>query len=766
MHSSKSTSLGHRHALSVAVVAILCFGLIPWPASAQPEARQTAVQISFLAKVASALPVKGAVVLRAADGKGEPIRLAVTSPATLSTMLPSGSKWEVSAELPGFWAPRQSLVAGPPDQPSRLALDLWPLGTIAGIVKVKDKGALLPKQILVKTLGVPSFLKRPVPPKGAIDCPVDRKGAWSCSLPATTFDLVISAEGSTPSYRWGVKVPAGKTLSLGTIELTHGASVAGWVAVDGGRIEPKGCIARLDVVAAGGASLQSLSTMQRTALKREVQQDGFFQFGGLAPGTYSVEVQQPGYPAVRSAPIRVDPGVETLVREPLTLRQPSALKLDIRPPLDWLDHPWRAQVFKLGERPPTPLVFDGRADEDGQLTVPGQSAGRYRVSILDSLGNSLYSGEHSVDTVEGAPQTIEVRFVTVEGSIRLGDDPLPAVLWFGGHSGAVSSKMEADEKGKFHGVLPREGVWRIEVGASMPGFPIWTQADVQANHAGKATLDLALPNTRIFGRVVDEQGKPVPAADVILQGQDSHALQSADEAGGFEVRGLPEGAVWLGAEAPSQVSDRTLATLVDGRAVGPIELKLHQTRRLNGTVTSSLGPAAGARVLILARTPDGGGAAGTTGSDGTFHVDLPRAASSIIAIVSAPGFALRAFDAQVETESLLLPVTEESGDLAITLPLTSDELLRKNLFLATFQNGLPVPGAVLSQWANDHGQALVGPDHTLRVPDVAPGDYRVCLLPRQLELLLPWSSMPAGAACASGSLAPGTTLSLKPGSPG
>jgi hypothetical protein len=765
MHSSRSTSIPHLRVLSAVWVAIFGLCLIFLPASAQAEASQTEVQISFLAKVASALPVKGALILRASDGKGEPIRLAVTSPAALSARFPSGSKWEVSAELPGFWVPRQNLTVGPPDQSSRLALDLWPLGTIAGIVKVKDKGALLPKQILVKTLGVPSFLKRPVTPKGAIDCPVDRKGAWSCSLPATTFDLVISAEGSTPTYRWGVKVLSGKTLSLGTIELARGASVAGWVAVDGGRIEPQRCIASLDIVVAGGASLQSLSTIQRTALKREVQQDGFFQFGGLAPGTYTIEVQQPGYPAVRSAPIRVDPGVETLIREPLTLRQPSALKLEIRPPLDWLDHPWRAQVLKLGERPPTPIVFDGRADEDGQLTVPGQSAGRYEVRIFDSLGNSLYDGEHSLDIVEGTPQTIEVRFVTVEGSIRLGDAPLTAVLWFGGHSGAVSSKMEADEKGKFHGVLPREGVWRIEVGASVPGFPVWTQADVKANHAGKATLDLALPDTRIFGRVVDEQGKPVPAADVVLQGQDSHALQRADEAGGFEVRGMPEGPVWLGAQAPSQVSDRIPATLVDGRAVGPIELKLHQTRTLTGTVTSSQGPVVGARVLILARTPDGGGAAATTGSDGTFHVDLPRAASSLTAIVSAPGFALRAFDAQADAGALLLPVAEESGSLAITLPLTSDELLRKSLFVATFQNGLPVPGAVLSQWANDHGQALMGPDHTLRVPDVAPGDYQVCLLPQQLELLLPWSSVPAGAACASGSLAPGTTLSLKPASP-
>jgi hypothetical protein len=596
---------------------------------------------------------------------------------------------------------------------------------------------------------------------------VDPKGAWSCSLPATKYDLVISAEGSTPSYRWSVQIPAGKTLSLGTIELARGASVAGWVAVDEGRIEPQRCIARLDLVVAGGGNLQSLSDLRRTAIEREVGKDGFFQFTGLAPGTYTLDVRQPGYPAVRSQPIRVDPGAETLLREPLVLQHALALQFDISPPLDWLDRPWRAQVFKLGERPPIPLIFDGRADEQGRLVISGQSEGRFRVSILDSLGNSLYSGEHSAD-VASAPQQIEIRFVTVEGKVHLGSDPLPAVLWFGGHSGATAIKLEADPEGKFHGVLPREGAWRIEIQAQMPGFPTWTQADVRASRSGKATLDIALPNTSIFGRVIDEKGKPVPEADVVVRGEALDLQAVADSEGHFEARGLPEGAVWLSAESPSRVSDRVFASLVGDRAVGPIELRLRQTRRLTGTVTSPQGsPVAGSRVMILARTPDGGGAAAMTGTDGTFQVDLPQAATRVVAIVSAPGFALRAFDMQAEDKSLLLPVTQEKGGLEITLPIPGDELLRDNLVLAAFQNGLPLPSSVLGQWASDHGQARKAGIRILLVPEVAPGEYRVCLLPRQLELLLPWSAAPPeGAACASGFLTSGAILSLKPGRPG
>lgn len=758
-----------RYCLPSVVWIALLFSfseLIGGPASAQPGAQLARVQVSLVAKIASTLPVKGSVVLRAAEGKGEPIRLVVTSPAELSLSLPPGSEWEVSAEIPGFWVARKKLTAGSPDQPTRLTLDLWPLGTISGVVKFKEKLTPLPKQILVRSLAAPSFLKRPAAPKGALDCPVNPKGAWSCSLPASTFDLVISAEGSAPSYRWGVRVPAGKTLSLGSIELTRGASVAGWVAVEEGRIEPKKCRARLDVLTAGGGSLQSLSELRRTALEREVSKDGFVQFAGLSPGLYTLEVRQPGFPVVRSPPVRVDPGAETLLDEPLVLRRASSLQLEVRPPLDWLDRPWRAQVTRLGEPPPLPVVFDGKADENGRLTVSGQSAGRFRISLFDSLGNSLYSGEHSWNGADPAPQPIEVRFVTLEGTVRLGDEPLAAVLWFGGRSGRVSDKMEADADGKFHGVLPREGMWRVEVEASMPGFPTWTWAEVRANRSGKATLEIVLPDTRIFGRVVDEQGNPVSGADVAVRGKDLDLLQISDTAGSFEVRGLAAGPVWLGAQSSPRVSDHVFATLVEGRDVGPIELRLHQTKKLTGMVTSPLGPVAGSRVMILARTPDGGMGIAMTGVDGAFQVDLSQAATKVVAIVSAPGFALRAFEAQVEKEPLALPVTEQGGNLEITLPLTEDEFLRENLFLAAYQNGLPVPVAALSQWASDHGQARSATGLTLRVPEVAPGEYRICLLPRQLELLLPWSSAPASAGCASGLLAPGATLSLKPGRPG
>ena len=510
------------------------------------------------------------------------MRLDIASRSPFSARLPVGSAWEVAAEIQGFWVRRKTVMLGPADQVSRLSLELWPLGKIGGAVKVKGETTPLPKQVLIQTLAAPAFAKRPAAPKGALDCPVDDRGNWTCSLPAAAYDLIISAKGLTPHYRWGVQVPAGKTLSLGAVELEPGASVAGWVAVEGGVIDPERCIARLGPLVAGGGDLKSAIDLGRTAREQKVRGDGFVQLTGLAPGTYTLEIEQAGYPPARVSPVRVDPGAETVLPEPILLRLPVDVRFEISPPADWLGKPWRAQVSKRGERRLAPIVFEGAVAENGSLAVPDQSSGRFNLSLADSLGNTLYSGEHLVEDANSPAQRVEVQFVAVEGRLRLGTAPLAATLWFGGRSGATSSRMESDEEGWFHGVLPREGFWRVEVQAVEPGLSTWARAEVDAGRSGKASLDLVLPDTRIFGHVVDERGKPVARADVTFQTESLHLFSTSDEMGRFEVRGLPEGLLWLGAETSSRTSNRAFATLVEGRAMGPIELRLKPTRELSG----------------------------------------------------------------------------------------------------------------------------------------------------------------------------------------
>src|SRR4051794_11187415 len=125
-----------RGFLDLIVAFLVSSGLWSRPALAQGEVPRAPVEISFAFRTPSKLPVKGSLLLRPEEN-GETLRLAISSPELLSLTLPAGSKWEVSADLPGFWVRRKPLVVGPSDQPSRLSLDLWPLGTISGVVRVK-----------------------------------------------------------------------------------------------------------------------------------------------------------------------------------------------------------------------------------------------------------------------------------------------------------------------------------------------------------------------------------------------------------------------------------------------------------------------------------------------------------------------------------------------------------------------------------------------------------------------------------------------------
>lgn len=722
-----------------------------------------AVEIAFVQKSASNLPVKGEIVLRPVQEGREIRRTAISSLEPVQLELPTGTEWEISADLPGFWSPRQTLRVGQPGAPSRLALEIWPRGSVSGVLKVKEKGVARPKHVLVKTLAAPSFLKRPSAPPGVVSCPVDDKGAWHCPLLAARFDLVITAEGFTPHYRWGVEVPSGKTLSLGTIELQKGASVAAWVAVEDGAIEPGKCKARLSPLLTGGTDLVRSVDFQRTAVEVEVRKDGFVQLTGLAAGVYALEVGQPGYPLAKAYPVRVEPGAETFLREPLILKRALEISFEISPAADWLGKPWRAQVIR--DDPAlrvAPLVFDGAASPEGRFIIPGQSPGRFRVYIRDSLGNRLYSdGGLTVDGPSSAAQRIEIELIDLEGRVRLGEQPLPATLWFGGRTGSSSVRMEADEDGLFHGVLPRDGFWRIEIESREPDVQTWTRAEVRAGRSGKARLTVDLEDSRVFGRVVDERGRPVPQAQVTVMTEGADPVTTLTGEGGiFDLRALPEGAAWLGAEAESRVSGRTFVTLVEDRAVGPLELRVHPLKQLTGTVSSSRGPVAGSQVTILS-LPSGTGDGATTDTAGSFSVRIPESASHLVAIVTAHGFALQASRAEANGAPLALTVFEAGGDLEISLPWSADEFLAKGRSLAFFQNGLPLPGNIPFQWAYDQGQPLkIG--QAFRIPNVAPGEYRVCLTP-QGNLSGADLFPPETDSCDSGLLATGMTLKLNPG---
>jgi hypothetical protein len=688
--------------------------------------------------------------------------------------LPARSAWEVAADVPGWWAARKIFTLGGAGTESTQALALWQVGKVSGSLKLADPGkGGLPRELSVKLQPPPLPSRKGESPEGNVTCPVSEKGTWICDLPAAVLDLSLRVEGFVPHYAWGKQVTAGKTLALGAIELKKGASVAGWVEVEGGGPPMEGqCTARLLPLAAPGSHPVTSARLESTASQAKVDKRGFFQIGGLQPGRYILEVALAGYAPSRVFPVEIWPAAESSLRQLVVLKRPLSLEVVLSPPLDWLGQPWQAVVYyasELSARFNDP-IHEGPVARDGRLVAPDQAPGTFSIQISDSLGNRFVSEDLEVRGAEDARHSIEIDLISVRGRVLFGKEPLAATLSFGGTSGAVRSVMEADAEGEFDGVLPREGVWGVDVRAQDPELRTHAQVDVRADDRGRASVTLTIPDTHLHGKVVDEEGRPVPRVEVYLRSP-RHSLKIQTEAsGGFEARGLPEGALAATADhrdgQTRWTSEEVLVSIFDGQPVGPVEIRLQKTKSLEGRVQSARGPVAGAEILLFARRPVlPSGHLAHTGLDGTFTADVPGKAETVVATVSAPGNALKAFEFPANGTPVVFNVPPEGGALEVTLPYSAEEMRDQGIKPWIFQNGILLQGGNLSKWAQGHGESFRLPPSGFRVPNLAPGDYRACLTPRSVTAEWEYAAFLDQQGqldgCASGYLEAGGTLRLE-----
>lgn len=761
-----------RLSLHLAAVLLLCWPLAPASLRAEAQAPASAVEIQLVLQVPAAAAFEGSLALRPVSGEAAPRKIPVPrdrSPVVAE--LPPGSRWEITAELAGYWAP-PAIVTAAADPGVRVVqpLALWPLGTIAGSVKLADPKDKPPKAITVATVEAPRPPGQFEVPRERLACPIGEDGRWQCSLPAIRFDLALSAEGFVPHYRWGLEVPAGKTREVGVLDLKRGASVTGWAEVEGGAIDEQACVARLLPLLAG-ASGHLGDRIRSTAPTARVRKDGFFQLTGVTPGRYVLEVQQPSYAPARAFPVEVWPGAESSLREPLTLRRPLALELTLSPPLDWLGKPWRAKLLRAGElsggfdREP---AFDGTVSEEGKIAVVGQSPGNFKLIVSDSLGNSIASEERKVTVPEEGRWDVDIELITVRGKVRLGDEPLVATLWFGGRHGLPGVKMESDERGAFHGVLPKEGLWQIEVASDHPAIESKALHRVEADRAGRATVEIELPDTHLFGRVVDEDGRPQAALVSVTTDLLNLARETKGD-GKFEARAVEPGFAHLLARSRvpegGLMSDHVTLFVTEGNPAGPVELRLRRMKPVAGKVVSPLGPVAGASVVVSSRRPDFYSTEkARTDLDGTFQSETSAKAETALVVVSPPGFALRAFEVPASGEPVVLQVTPQAGTLEVAIPYAREEISERALTIWILQNGLPLAMHTLVDWVRGHGEQITDTAASMiRVPAMAPGEYRACFvpLPRVLEIhRTGWSTPPPGS-CAAGVLTDGSTLLLE-----
>jgi hypothetical protein len=106
-------------------------------------------------------------------------------------------------------------------------------------------------------------------------------------------------------------------------------------------------------------------------------------------------------------------------------------------------------------------------------------------------------------------------------------------------------------------------------------------------------------------------------------------------------------------------------------------------------------------------------------------------------------------------------VSTAGGTVEILFPEESEAAQKQSPSLWTFQNGLPLSPQALGEWVRRHGQSTDPQARKSVIPEMAPGEYRVCIVAQ--SVLVPWelSGWTAPLAkCAAGQLEAGGTLRL------
>ena len=748
---------------SLALAALLHL-ISPGQAGAH-DAPASPVKLELETRIVQGESLEGNLFLRPVSSPGEPISVPIKGIRQVTVHLPSHSVWEVEPQIQRYWTVPTRIEVRAPDEVTDYVLGLWPKAVLSGSVSV-ESGERLPAKLGLRLRAARLPGRKPDVPELTLECPIDKKGEWACDVPATLVDLTFRAEGFVPQNRWAVRLERDKTLPLGRIALKKGASVSGWAQVEEGDLDPGRAKARLIPLQAPGADLSLAERLRSSALEVSVDQRGFFQFAGVAPGSYGVEVTQPGLAPARVSPIEVWPGSETALTQPLTLTRPLQIELSLSPEKDWLGKPWQVELLRVSDLGGSAgSVYDGAAQADGRLVLEGQTPGTFRLLVSDSLGNPLYSDfDFLVRDAADAQRAIEIDLVTLQGEVLLGEEPLSATLYFGGRHAALGSRMESDQEGEFHGVLPRDGTWLVEVESMDPALSTHSRVQVRGRGDGTARVTIRLPDTRIFGKVADDAGRPVQASVIADSGHGDVEVGTRQD-GSFEIRGLPVGPARLFAEARSPegrlLSDSTLAVLGDGQQVGPIELRLRKTRTFQGMVQSARGPVPGAVLEVLPLRPAlPGGVSARTDLQGSFEARVPEPTEAVLAIVSPPGNGLKAFEVPLDGKPAVLEVSPERGTLEISAENSEEEARTLGLQMIVVQNGLHLPWNLLLHWAQGHGERL-RISEGLRIPSLAPGEYRACLVPRaELVQRGPEGPSALGGECVSGYLEAGGTLRL------
>lgn len=723
-------------------------------------------RLEVVAVVVGAEPVaaRGSLAVRE-EGKGETpvVETSFEIPGHLVVEVGAEGVCRLELKAPGYWCDTTSVFVPPGGASAELRC--FRVGTIAGRVSV-GRGEHLPEEVELRwnplsaaregASGVPS---------GSVRCRVTEDGTFACDVPVGTVDVRVGAPGFVAHYRWGQAVTTRRTTDLGRLFLVRGASVSGFVETAKGTPPAASCEVELRPEPSGSrTSPGEEERLRRRSLRTRPDDRGFFHLTGVPPGAYTLEARLEGLVPAR-VPVTVLEDRETHIPDPLRLRPPTRFVLQVDPPMPPDGGRWRFELVELA-----PMVVGGRRSvlAQGELDDTGHwegsvvAGGSLRLGVLGE-GETRWASL-DVDVSENMPPvTVQVPVVAVHGRVTLAGEPLVATLRFLSVPRSLEAVLFSDADGRFAGHLPREGEWMVEFATS----------DITSEQAGpfevvrrpgeaSARLDIALHRTKVGGRVVDEEGTPVPDTTVEVQwptgripgAPPREARTQAGEGGRWELRGIPPGEVVIVARGAEGESDAVGAEVQEEKDLS-ITLTLHRWLDVAGRLEAGGVGVPGALVMVM--PPLGSTRAAkvipvTSDATGEFRTRVHSTVRDVVVCVFARGYAMRMLRMAVEPGTT---ATIELGTRGGTLELGGEGSARENPPLVNFalvHDNAAIPVTLLGRWASLH-QGVVEP-HWMLVPQMAPGTYALCPFAASAVAL------PGG--CTEGYLPPGGTLTLKP----
>ncbi len=684
--------------------------------------------------------------------------------------------WQVQASAPGYWSQETQVTVSGRDHPSaRLAM--WPAASLHGSVSVPD-GDPLPGEVEVRLSSVPTTpnaasapgvttQQYSEPAHATLHCRVATTN-WDCMGPSGMFDLRITSGDYAPRYEWDVLLKATAITDLGQIALRRTASVVGRVLRRDGSNPPLPCRATLlpDLArdAPGGPDQESaVETSRPQTVSVSVNQRGYFQVVGIAPGRYALSVVCQDASGFRQ--LRVQTSSETRIDPPMLLGD-LTLDVALSPKLDPEGQPWH---LTLDQAAPYFLRIAGRnaVPSNGHWIRRGLTEGKYRVTVSNSRRTTWL--QRYIDLLpKTRPLSLQLGSVNVSGRVSLSSQPVRARLVFSNNAGGGTVTLSSDEDGRFQGVLPASGVqestWTIEAHVVQP--PITQRVlDVHlppANGMKSQWLDLDLPAIAVHGSVVSTNGEPQRAVQVTCEdAKGIRTTTSTDDAGHFEFPDLQPGKYTALADSPDGASERTPFEVAQGGG-SEVKLVLNPFKRVAFYVRSSQGPIENAAVQVWI-APGVPRTFARTDQDGRFDFTLPPGTNEVGFTVAVPGYAIKLMRLKIPAEDVDSPDSHTidldtgAGSLVLNLP-TPGSSRDAGTPLYLVHNRAIEDARALVSWSTQQGAAN-GNAPPFLIEAIEPGKYALCGLdPGQVATL--WQGALPQDRCRSGSLDQGGTLTL------